>query len=122
MALQGHFLQEFRALTASWSEFCQNPAEPARLGESISVQTVFGSPRLQWNRLRARGMTTERASNDGTAKDERPSALLALLNIRGLLAIALIYLLSIIPAYVALLLLRSRGIDLFAPYESFYWP
>jgi len=67
-------------------------------------------------------MTTERASNDGAAQDARPSALLAFLNIRWLLAIALIYPLSIIPAYVALLLLRSRGIDLIAPYESFYWP
>jgi hypothetical protein len=34
----------------------------------------------------------------------------------------LIYLLSMIPAYVGMLLLRSRGIDLFAPYEFFYWP
>jgi hypothetical protein len=67
-------------------------------------------------------MTTERARNDGTAKDARPSALLALLNIRWLLAIALIFALSIIPAYVALLLLSSRGVDLIAPYESFYWP
>jgi hypothetical protein len=67
-------------------------------------------------------MTTERASNDGTDKDARPSALLAFLNIRWLLAIALIYPLSIIPAYVALLLLNSRGVDLIAPYESFYRP
>ena len=67
-------------------------------------------------------MTTERASNDGAAQDSRPSALLAFLNIRWLLAIAIIYPLSIIPAYVALLLLSSRGVDLIAPYESFYWP
>jgi hypothetical protein len=46
---------------------------------------------------------------------------------RGLLgwflfAVFIVYPLSIMPAYVALLLLRSRGIDLYAPYESFYWP
>jgi hypothetical protein len=67
-------------------------------------------------------MTTERASSDGTAKDARPSALLAFLNIRWLLAIALVYPLSIIPPYVVLLLLSSRGVDLTAPYQSFYWP
>jgi|HubBroStandDraft_4_1064222.scaffolds.fasta_scaffold1816016_1 hypothetical protein len=67
-------------------------------------------------------MTTEPTSYDGADKDARPSALLAFLNIRWLLAIALIYPLSIIPAYVALLLLSSRGVDLTAPYEFFYWP
>jgi hypothetical protein len=37
-------------------------------------------------------------------------------------AVFLIYPLSIMPAYVALLVLRSRGIDLYPAYESFYRP
>ena len=67
-------------------------------------------------------MTTERASNDGAAEDSRPSVLWSLLNARWLMVIALIYPLSIMPAYVVLLLLRSRGIDLYDAYESFYRP
>jgi hypothetical protein len=39
-----------------------------------------------------------------------------------LFAVFIIYPLSIMPAYVALLLLRSRGIDLYTAFESFYWP
>jgi hypothetical protein len=71
---------------------------------------------------RALRMTTERASNDGAAEDSRPSVLWSLLNARWLMVIALIYPLSIMPAYVVLLLLRSRGIDLYDAYESFYRP
>jgi hypothetical protein len=37
-------------------------------------------------------------------------------------AVFLIYPLSIMPAYVALLVLRSRGIDLYPAYEAFYRP
>jgi hypothetical protein len=39
-----------------------------------------------------------------------------------LLAVFVIYPLSIMPAYVMLLLLRSRGIDLHVAFETFYWP
>jgi hypothetical protein len=39
-----------------------------------------------------------------------------------LFAVFVVYPLSIMPAYVVMLLLRSRGIDLYEPYASFYWP
>jgi hypothetical protein len=39
-----------------------------------------------------------------------------------LFAAFVVYPLSIMPAYVMLLLLRSRGVDLYAPFETFYWP
>jgi hypothetical protein len=39
-----------------------------------------------------------------------------------LVSLLVIYPLSIIPAYVAVLVLRRHGIDLYAPYEVFYWP
>ena len=68
-------------------------------------------------------MTTERASDDSAPEDSRPSGLFsALLNVRWWIVIALAYPLSIMPAYVALLLLRSRGIDLYEAFEIFYWP
>jgi hypothetical protein len=40
----------------------------------------------------------------------------------ALVSLFVIYPLSIIPAYVALLVLRRHGIDFYAPYEVFYWP
>jgi hypothetical protein len=40
----------------------------------------------------------------------------------SLFAVIVVYPLSIMPAYVALLLLRSHGIDLYAPFATFYWP
>jgi hypothetical protein len=39
-----------------------------------------------------------------------------------LLVLVLLYPLSIMPAYVVLLMLRRGGIDLYAGYETFYWP
>ena len=38
------------------------------------------------------------------------------------LLVVLLYPVSIMPAYVAMLVLRRRGIDLYAAYEVFYWP
>jgi hypothetical protein len=37
-------------------------------------------------------------------------------------SLLVIYPLSIMPAYVALLVLRRRGIDLYPAYEVLYWP
>jgi hypothetical protein len=67
-------------------------------------------------------MTTERATNGSAAEDSRPSVLWALLNVRWWIVIAIIYPLSIMPAYVVLLLLRSRGIDLYDSFEMIYRP
>ena len=68
-------------------------------------------------------MTTGTASDDSTTEDPRPSGLFsAVLNVRWWIVIALAYPISIMPAYVALLLLQSRGIDLYGLYEIFYWP
>jgi hypothetical protein len=39
-----------------------------------------------------------------------------------LFVLFLLYPLSIMPAYVVLLVLRSHGIDVYATYETFYWP
>jgi hypothetical protein len=39
-----------------------------------------------------------------------------------LMSLVVIYPLSIIPAYVVLLVLRRHGIDLYPAYEVFYWP
>jgi hypothetical protein len=68
-------------------------------------------------------MTTEPASDDSAAEDSRPSGLFsALLNVRWWIVIALAYPLSIIPAYVAVLLLSSRGINLNVAFQTFYAP
>jgi len=67
-------------------------------------------------------MTTEQAGDDSAAEESRPSFLWALLNVRSLLVIVFVYLLSIMPAYVALLLLRAAGIDLYDSFEAFYRP
>jgi len=40
----------------------------------------------------------------------------------GLMGLFVIYPLSIMPAYVTMLMLMRRGIDLYAPYRIFYWP
>jgi hypothetical protein len=67
-------------------------------------------------------MTTEPATDDAS-EDSRPSGLFsALLNVRWWIILALAYPISIMPAYVALLLLQSGGIDLYGAYEIFYWP
>jgi hypothetical protein len=67
-------------------------------------------------------MTTEPAT-DAASEDSRPSGLFSvLLNVRWWIVIALAYPLSIIPAYVALLLLRSHGIDLSVAFDTFYSP
>jgi hypothetical protein len=68
------------------------------------------------------GMTTQRTSNKSAADDSRPSILWAILNVRSLLLIVVVYFLSIMPAYVALLLLRSCGIELYDSFEYFYRP
>jgi hypothetical protein len=39
-----------------------------------------------------------------------------------LVTLLVIYPLSMIPAYVVLLVLRRHGIDLYPAYEVFYWP
>jgi hypothetical protein len=39
-----------------------------------------------------------------------------------LLVLVILYPVSIVPAYVALLVLRRRGIDLSPAYDVFYWP
>jgi hypothetical protein len=67
-------------------------------------------------------MTTERVSNESDAEHSRPSILWELLHVKWWIVVALIYPLSIMPAYIILLVLRSRGIDLWEPYETFYWP
>jgi hypothetical protein len=67
-------------------------------------------------------VTTEPISNDDGAEDSRPSGLLALLNVKWLIVIAIVYVLSIMPAYVAVLLLQSRGIDPYLAFEIFYGP
>ena|ERR1700728_2127760 len=40
----------------------------------------------------------------------------------SLVSLLVIYPLSIIPAYVALLVLRRHGVDLYPAYEVIYWP
>jgi hypothetical protein len=39
-----------------------------------------------------------------------------------LLLVVILYPLSIMPAYVTMLVLRRRGIDLSVAYDVFYWP
>ncbi len=69
----------------------------------------------------ANALATERASHDSAGEDSQP--MLSMFSyFRWLPVVALAYPLSIMPAYVVLLLLRNRGIDLYAPYEVFYWP
>jgi hypothetical protein len=67
-------------------------------------------------------MATERPKHDEASEDSPSSRLTVLLNVRWAPAIFLVYVLSIMPAYVVVLWLRSRGIDLYAPFEVFYWP
>jgi hypothetical protein len=68
-------------------------------------------------------MTTERATGDQPSENAPTvSVLHSLLQIKWLLFIVVTYALSIMPAYVIMLLLRSHGIDLFAFFQVFYWP
>ncbi len=68
-------------------------------------------------------MTTERATGD-QASENAPSVsvLHSLFQIKWLLFIVLTYVLSIMPDYVVVLLLRAHGIDLLAFFQVFYWP
>jgi hypothetical protein len=63
------------------------------------------------------------ASNDSAGEESQASRLWALPSyIKWLPVIALLYPLSIIPAYVAMLLLSSHGIDLSPSFDAFYRP
>jgi hypothetical protein len=67
-------------------------------------------------------MTNEPASTESAGEDDRESGFSLLQYVRWWPVIALLYPLSIMPAYVALLVLRSQGIDLYVSFEVAYWP